>query len=86
MSTSHERLSAFHHSYAKRGLFVWLIAALVLTAWVHPSTASNTDQNLLACTRVPNSFGRMFGQLPAASWPAADVDLLASKVMAEEET
>jgi hypothetical protein len=86
MSTPHERLSVFRHRYAKRGLFIWLIASLVLTAWVHPSTASNTDQNLLACTTVPNRFGRMFGQLPAASWPAADADLLASKIMAAEET
>ena len=28
----------------------------------------------------------MFSQLPAASWPAADIDLLSTKLIAEEET
>jgi Animal haem peroxidase len=86
MCTQHERLLAFGSRSTKRGLLVCMIAALVITSGVQRAVASSSDQALLACTRVPSRFGRMFNTLPAASWLAADVDLLANRVMAEEET
>jgi hypothetical protein len=87
MCTQHERSPLFGNRSTKRGLLVCTIAALLLTFIVQrPTAASAGDQALLACTRVPNRFGRMFDRLPAASWPAADVDLLAARLIAEEET
>ena len=35
---------------------------------------------------VPDHFGRMFSRLPGASWSGSDVDMLAARVMAGEET
>lgn len=71
----------------RRGLPAYLIAvAVIASAILPPAVAKNANQNLPACTRVQSSFGRLFSTLPAARWPAADIDLLASKVMAEEET
>jgi hypothetical protein len=84
MRTHHERLSIFGKRYTTRGLVVCL--ALVIAFGAQPAAVNASDQNLPSCVRVPNRFGRMFSRLPAASWPAADVELLASSVMAEEET
>ena len=64
---------------------VCLIAAMTIAAAaLPPAVAANKYRNL-TCTRVQGYFGRMFSVLPAARWPAADIDLLASKVMAEQE-
>src|SRR2546426_20720 len=69
-----------------RGLLVWLVAAAVIASGIlPPAIARAKDQNFLDCTRVQGNFGRMFSRLPAARWAAADVDLLAGKVMAMQE-
>src|SRR5262245_37407610 len=86
MRMQHRRLPKFGVRYPRRGLLAWLIAALIITAGMpQPATASSSTENLLDCTYVPNRFGRMFSQLPAASWPAPDVDLLADRLIAEQE-
>jgi len=70
-----------------RNVFVCLIAAGGIASTILPPVvAKNAYQNPPACTRVQSRFGRLFSSLSAARWPAADVDLLAGKVMAEEET
>src|SRR2546425_1525974 len=68
-----------------RGLLVWLAAAAVIASGILPPVAKAKDQSFLDCTRVQGNFGRMFSRLPAARWAAADVDLLAGKVMAQQE-
>jgi len=68
-----------------RGLLVWLVAAAVIASGILPAVAKAKDQSFLDCTRVQGNFGRMFSRLPAARWAAADVDLLAGKVMAMQE-
>ena len=70
----------------KRWLPIWLIVVALVTSWLQPAAANAQARNQPGCTSVPARFGRMFRQLPAASWPAADVDLLATKLIAEEET
>jgi hypothetical protein len=84
MRTFNKRLSAVCNRYAKRFLLAWLILLALLVSWALPAAAT-PDLNQLACAGTPALFGRMFSQLPAASWPAADVDLLATKLMADEE-
>src|SRR5256886_2371084 len=70
-----------------RNVFVCLIAAGGIASTILPPVvAKNAYQNPPACTRVQSRFGRLFSSLSAARWPAADVDLLAGNVMAEEET
>src|SRR5207302_2930399 len=70
-----------------RNVFVCLIAAGGIASTILPPVvAKNAYQNPPACTRVQSRFGRLFSSLSDARWPAADVDLLAGKVMAEEET
>jgi hypothetical protein len=87
MYTQHERSPLFGSRSTKRGLLVCTIAALLCTSMLQrPTAVSASDQASLFCTRVPSRFGRMFNRLPAASWPSADVDSLASKLIAEEET
>lgn len=85
MNTHQARLVTRRHRYTTRSLPIWLITVLCLAFSTHPATASTIDQNALSCSHVGSRFGRMFSQLPAASWPTADVDLLAGKIMAEEE-
>jgi hypothetical protein len=87
MCTQHEQLSVSVSRSTKRGLLVCTIAALLITFGAQrPIAAMASDQALLACTRVPSRFGRMFSGVPVASWPAADVDALATRLIAEEET
>src|SRR5207247_5424398 len=70
-----------------RNVFVCLIAAGGIASKILPPVvAKNAYQNPPACTRVQRRFGRLFSSLSAARWPAAVVDLLAGKVMAEERT
>src|SRR2546430_3142851 len=70
-----------------RNVFACLIAAGVIASTILPPVvAKNAYQNPPACTRVQSRFSRLFSSLSAARWPAADVDLLAGNVMAEEET
>ena|SRR2546422_6134806 len=72
--------------YGPRSLLVWLVAAAVIASGIlPPAIARAKDQNFPGCTRVQSNFGRMFSSLPAARWAAADVDLLAGKVMAMQE-
>jgi Animal haem peroxidase len=58
-----------------------LKSAAPSTGTVSPRTAS-----LLGCAQAPAKFGRLFPNLPAATWPAADVHTLATRVIAAEET
>src|SRR5438309_10750250 len=70
-----------------RNVFVCLIAAGGIASTILPPVvAKNAFQNPPACTRVQSRFRRLVSSLSAARWPAADVDLLAGIVMAEEET
>src|SRR5438445_10909192 len=70
-----------------RNVFVCLIAAGGIASTILPPVvAKNAYQNPPACTRVQSRFGRLFSSLSAACLPATDVDLLAGKVMDEEET
>src|SRR5256712_6055133 len=72
--------------YGPRSLLVWLVAAAMIASGIlPPAIARAKDQNFLTCTRVQSNFGRMFSSLPAARWAAADIDLLAGKVMAQQE-
>jgi hypothetical protein len=43
-------------------------------------------QALVNCTTVASRFGRMFPKLSQASWPADALDLLAGRVLAEQES
>ena len=85
MGTSDTERLALGIRYTRPSLTI-LLVSIALLSWVQPAAASTADSTQLACASVPARFGRMFSQLPAASWPTADVDLLAIKVMAEEET
>lgn len=38
------------------------------------------------CTTPQQTFGRMFSNLPQATWSTSDLNLLANKIMAEQET
>src|SRR5262245_51703538 len=86
MTTSRSRWSAIYDRYAKHGLPIWMILVALFIGWVQPAAANTPARQQPACTSVPTRFGRMFSRLPPANWPAADVDLLATKLIAEEET
>jgi hypothetical protein len=86
LSTQLKRSPVCGARCVKRVLLIGLIATLAIASGAQPTAASTIDPSAAACVRIPGRFGRMFDRLPAASWPAADVDLLASKVMAEDET
>src|SRR5689334_2047749 len=81
-----QRLSAL----ARRGLLASLLIVPIMSSAVPPADAQQADapasQTSRACSQVPDHFGRLFGGLPGARWSSADVDLLAGKVMAQEET
>ena len=72
MCTQHEQRPASGSRSTKRGLLVCTIAALLIAFGAQrPIAVEASDQALLACTRVPSRFGRMFSGMPVASWPAA---------------
>ncbi len=88
------QLFAFFNRAPARGVLASLTVILALTPATQHADAQQvdpqrfdgrTDRDVPSCNEVPDRFGRMFGHLPAASWPTADVDLLAGTVMAEEE-
>ena len=63
-----------------------LVAALVLCpALLLPQMASARPKVASDVCRVPQTFGKMFPRLPAAQWPAADLNALADEVMADQE-
>ena len=63
-----------------------LVAALVLCpALLLPQMASARPKAASDVCRVPQTFGQMFPRLPAAQWPAADLNALADEVMADQE-
>jgi hypothetical protein len=70
----------------RRAIVVGLSLAPALCLASGPAEAAMRQPSpSTQCTAVARSFGRMFPSLPAARWPAADVDALAQRVMAPEE-
>jgi hypothetical protein len=85
MATFHTRWIAARTRSTKLSLPIGLIVIALLTGGAQPA-ASAPLGNHAACASVPAQFGRMFSQLRAATWPAAAVDLLSTRLIAEEET
>jgi hypothetical protein len=94
MSTRYRRSPAAAR-LAGRGLWAALTVALVFTSAPQGAVAQQVAQQGQQgnrnggggspdCGQVSDKFGRMFG-LPAARWPAAAIDSLSKRVMAEEE-
>src|SRR4051812_7164383 len=83
-----QRFSAQMRSRVSRGVVTGLLVTLAFNAVgpqvdAEPAAAPNS-QTAQTCT-VPSHFGRMFSSLAGANWSLADVDLLATRIMAEDE-
>lgn len=84
------------YPFGKFQQLLWLAAIGLVLAGCSQSAQDDsieTDEEALAkvqpvvsCTQVADRFGRMFAKLPQASWATADLEALANKVMAKEET
>src|SRR5690349_19955013 len=90
MAWQAQQVSARVGNRVRRGIMTGL---LVTQAGGRAIPAADDEQSSLpvyqalpACSQVPTHFGRMFSGHIAASWSSSDIDLLATKVMADRET